>query len=604
MSHLLDVRDLRVAIARGERRLYPVDGISFTLAARETLALLGESGCGKSMTALALLRLLPDVARLDGGRIELAGRELTGLAERDMRRVRGAEMAMIFQEPMSALNPVLSIGQQIGETLGLHRRLTGRAAVDAGIALLASVGMPRPAQQWRAYPFELSGGLRQRAMIAMALAGEPRLLLADEPTTALDVTLQAQILELLRTQQAARGMGMLLVTHDLGVVAENADRVAVMYAGELVEIAAREAFFAQAFHPYSRSLFACLPRRSAERLAAIPGQVPALDGMPAGCRFAPRCPQAFARCHQESPGWQTLQDGHAVRCHLAQSAPGYALPQPAAMPGSVAVERETVLEVRDLRVHFPIRSGVLRRTTGWIKAVDGIDLSVRAGQTLALVGESGCGKTTAGKAILGLLRASSGSVHLDGAPLRAGQRRRGMQMVFQDPYASLNPRMRIEEILIEGMAALAVGQARERPKRVAALLDQVGLPASAAVRYPHEFSGGQRQRIAIARALAVEPRVLICDEPTSALDVSVQAQILNLLRDLQAQTGLAYLFITHNLAVVDYLAHEVAVMQGGRIIERGRVAEVLHAPREDYTRTLIASMPRLDTPRSAKLSAD
>jgi peptide/nickel transport system ATP-binding protein len=593
MTPLLEVRDLVTDI--GSARV--VDGVSFRVAAGETYALLGESGCGKSMTALSLMRLLPDGGRVSAGAVELGGEDVLGLPEREMRRVRGGQMAMIFQEPMLALNPVIQVGEQIGEALTLHQNLAGQPARDAAQALLDAVGVPDAARRLDSYPFELSGGLRQRVMIAMALAGQPRLLIADEPTTALDVTIQAQVLDVLRRLRAERQMGMLLITHDLGVVAENADRVGVMYAGELVEEGARDAFFAAPQHPYSRMLFEALPRPGdGGRLTTIPGQVPPLDSSLVGCRFAPRCPHAFARCREESPDWQEI-NGQRVRCHLAGQLPAQGMRDRVAHAASVHAAQPLLL-VEGLKVHFPIRRGFLQRTVGHVRAVDDVSLNIQAGRTLALVGESGCGKTTVGKALLRLIEPTAGRIVLGGETItakNASTLRRQAQMVFQDPFSSLNPRMRVADILLEGMDALGVGAASERRDAVAQLLNRVGLPDDAGGRYPHAFSGGQRQRIAIARALAVSPRLVICDEPTSALDVSVQAQILNLLKDLQDSLGLAYLFITHNLSVVDYLAHDVAVMYLGRIVEHGAAADVLRAPRHPYTLALISAVPRIET---------
>ena len=592
MKPLLRVENLVTGI--GSARV--VDGVSFHVDAGETYALLGESGCGKSMTALSLMRLLPDGGRIVSGGVQLGDTDVLALPERDMRRVRGGQMAMVFQEPMLALNPVIKVGEQIGEALALHQGLGGRAARDAARALLDAVGVPDAVRRLDTYPFELSGGLRQRMMIAMALAGEPELLIADEPTTALDVTIQAQVLDVLRRLRAERRMGMLLITHDLGVVAENADRVGVMYAGELVEEGARDAFFAAPQHPYSRMLFEALPRPGdAGRLTTIPGQVPRLDGLLRGCRFTPRCPFAIARCRVESPGWQEL-GGQRVRCHLAGTLPASSVRDRVAHSVSERAP-QPLLQVDGLKVYFPIRRGFIQRTVGHVRAVDDVTLSIEAGRTLALVGESGCGKTTVGKALLRLIEPTAGTIMLGGetiAAKNASTLRRQAQMVFQDPFSSLNPRMRVADILLEGMDALGVGATGARRDAVARLLRQVGLPDDAGGRYPHAFSGGQRQRIAIARALAVSPRLVICDEPTSALDVSVQAQILNLLKDLQGELGLAYLFITHNLAVVDYLAHDVAVMYLGRIVEQGSAAEVLRAPRHPYTQALVSAVPRIE----------
>jgi peptide/nickel transport system ATP-binding protein len=595
MSPLLRVDNLVTAFGRGADPLRVVDGVSFRIAAGETYALLGESGCGKSMTALSLMRLLPDGGRIVGGTVQLGEEDVLALPENEMRRVRGGGMAMVFQEPMLALNPVIRVGVQITEALALHRNLASQAASDAARALLDAVGVPDAARRLDSYPFELSGGLRQRVMIAMALAGQPRLLIADEPTTALDVTIQAQVLEVLRRLRAEQQMGMLLITHDLGVVAENADRVGVMYAGELVEEGARDAFFASPQHPYSRMLFDALPRPGdGGRLTTIPGQVPKLDEPMHGCRFAPRCPFAIKRCRLESPDWQML-GAQRVRCHLAGTLPARSASE--IVPRRATETAQPLLQVAGLKVHFPIRRGLIQRTVGHLRAVDDVSLSIEAGRTLALVGESGCGKTTVGKALLRLIEPTAGRIELGGETIAAGNTailRRQAQMVFQDPFSSLNPRMRVADILLEGMDALGVGAARERRDAVASLLHQVGLPDDAGGRYPHAFSGGQRQRIAIARALAVSPRLVICDEPTSALDVSVQAQILNLLKDLQESLGLAYLFITHNLAVVEYLAQDVAVMYLGRIVEQGAAADVLRAPRHPYTQALVSAVPRIE----------
>ena len=585
-----------------------LDGVDLEIQRGETFAIVGESGCGKSMTALTLMRLLPEQGRVVGGSARLDGTDLLALPEVRMRDVRGGRVAMIFQEPATSLNPVLTVGRQVVEVLERHVGLRGEAARARAVTLLDAVGIADSTRRLDEYPFQLSGGMKQRVMIALALAAEPELLIADEPTTALDVTIQAQVLEVLARLQRERGMSILLITHDLGVVAGMAHRVAVMYAGQIVESGPRDAFFRTPQHPYARKLFAALPGAGARgaSLEVIPGQVPSLAGEFRGCRFADRCEEAFERCRTEPPGWTRVGEGHVVRCHLRERGAASALAaRPAAETGPRSeADAPPLLEVRDLKVHFPIRRGILKRTVGHVKAVDGVSLSISAGRTLALVGESGCGKTTVGKSVLQLFRPSSGEVRfggveltrLRGAALRV--RRADFQIVFQDPYASLNPRMRVHDILMEGMTALGVLASRPaREARVLELLDHVGLPADAQWRYPHEFSGGQRQRIAIARALTVNPKLLVCDEPTSALDVSVQAQILNLLKRLQREMGLAYLFITHNIGVVEYLADEVAVMYLGRIVERGTVAEVLGSPRHPYTQALLAAVPKLDGER-------
>ncbi|MHB8472516.1 MAG: ABC transporter ATP-binding protein [Gammaproteobacteria bacterium] len=608
---LLSVRDLQTRIGAARA----VDGVSFEVRRGETFVLLGESGCGKSMTALSLLQLVPQPAgRIVGGAVRLAGQDLLSLPEVTMRKIRGRRIAMIFQEPMTSLNPVLSVGAQIGESLQRHFGLRGAQQRARIIELLDAVGIPDPRQRIDSYPHQLSGGMKQRVMIAIALAGDPELLIADEPTTALDVTIQAQVLALLKKLQRDTGMAILLITHDLGVVAQMADRVAVMYAGQIVEEAARDAFFAAPQHPYSRKLFDSLPgmEKRRERLAVIRGSVPSLANQFHGCRFVDRCDAAWQTCHDTVPVWIATGADAGVRCHLADPAQtGRAsvdipplLRETASHREPLAALEGALLEVTDLKIHFPIHRGVFQRVTGHVYAVDGVSLTIGQGRTLALVGESGCGKTTVGKGLLQLIRPTAGSVRfagtelttLSGAALR--KRRAQFQIVFQDPYSSMNPRMLVGDIIEEGMITQRIGGGRaDRQRRVAELLAQVGLAADMRDRYPHEFSGGQRQRICIARALAVQPRLIVCDEPTSALDVSVQAQILNLLKKLQDELGLSYLFITHNLAVVAYLAHDIAVMYLGRIVEQGPVEAVLTHPLHPYTRALLSAVPVADPGR-------
>ncbi len=620
MSALLRIKDLKTWLDSSGGTVRAIDGVSIEVAPGETYAIVGESGCGKSMTALSVLRLLPEAGQIVAGSVLLGEEDLLCLPEAAMRGVRGRRIAMIFQEPDSSLNPVLTVGQQIGEVLERHTALRGESKRKRMLDLLQAVGIPDPARRLTEYAFQLSGGMKQRVMIAVALAGEPDLLIADEPTTALDVTIQAQVLELLSGLQRESGMAILLITHDLGVVAQMAHKVAVMYAGQIIEVATREQFFRAPLHPYSRKLFQALPggARRAGELAVIRGQVPPLTTQFRGCRFAERCDSAWERCHAEAPELIACDDGHRVRCHLyeGETVTGaeakIAADQPVAQDISgIAAHPHAgaaLLSVRDLKVHFPIHKGLFRRTVGHVKAVDGISLDIAAGRTLALVGESGCGKTTAGKAMLQLIRPSAGTVQfggreltrLHGRGLRA--HRADFQLIFQDPYASLDPRMRITDVLAEGMQALGVAATgAARAAQMDAMLTQVGLNADAKLRYPHEFSGGQRQRIAIARALAVDPKLIVCDEPTSALDVSVQAQILNLLKRLQRELGLAYLFITHNIAVVEYLAHEVAVMYLGRIVERGTVQAVLSAPKHPYTQALLSAVPTLDQAGERKI---
>jgi peptide/nickel transport system ATP-binding protein len=547
---LLEVHGLDVDIAGESGMTHAVKRLQLAISRRQTFALVGESGCGKSMTALALLRLLPDAGRIVGGQIDLDGEDLNRLPESAMRGVRGGRIGIIFQEPSTSLNPVMRVGDQIIETLIAHTPLRGAAARARAVDWLRRVGIPEPERRIDDYPFQFSGGQKQRVMIAIALAAEPVLLIADEPTTV-----QAQVLDLLADIQREMGMAVLLITHDLAVVKNVAHHVALMRGGEIVESADAEEFFRAPKHPYARQLFEAIPTFEKR-----------------GTPLTASGREAMAR----------------DEARLAASA----------QAGEAAV----VLDVQDLKVHYPVRKGPLRRIASWVKAVDGVTFTLKAGETLALLGESGCGKTTTGKALLRLIDGArvSGRAMLQGQDVLSADRRtlqrlrQDIQIVFQDPYASLDPRMRVGDILDEGLASLRSGMDKEsRRTHAARLIERVGLPSNTLARYPHEFSGGQRQRIAIARALAVEPKVLICDEPTSALDVSVQAQILDLLRELQAELGIAYLFITHNFGVVEYLADRIAVMDGGRIIELGQADAVLHEPRQDMTRRLLAAVPRL-----------
>ena len=626
---MLDIHDLEVGLDSDAGLVRAVDGLQLCLERGQTFALVGESGCGKSMTALALMRLLPDNGRVLGGRVDLDGTDTLGLSEQAMRGVRGRRVGMIFQEPGTSLNPVLTVGDQIVEAIETHTALRGDAARARAVDWLRRVGIPEPERRLGEYPFRMSGGQKQRVMIAMTLATEPDYLVADEPTTALDVTIQRQILDLLRELQAEHGLGLLLITHDLAVVAGMAQHVALMYAGQVVEVATADEFFRAPRHPYAQALLRALPdaRRRHEPLAAIGGTVPPLTGHFAGCRFADRCGDALPHCAGTVPAMVPVTASHGVRCLL--HAPGAALPAlvvaaapdssdatgasleataaspvagPAHAPKS-ASEGAALLDVQDLGVRFVVRKGLWQRAAGHFDAVAGVSFRIGAGRTLALVGESGCGKTTTGKAVVQLLRGQArlqGRALLDGRDLFAMDRaqllvaRRDVQIIFQDPFSSLDPRMRVFDILEEGLLALRPElDPAARRQRLEGLADQVGLRREALQRYPHEFSGGQRQRIAIARALAVQPRLIVCDEPTSALDVSVQAQILNLLRQLQRDLGVAYLFITHNIGVVEYIADEVAVMRGGRIVEAGDAGTVLGHPAQDYTRQLLAAVPRL-----------
>ncbi len=570
---VLQVTDLDIAIDSDQQLRYAVKALSLSVQRGETFALVGESGSGKSMTAMALMRLLPEALRVTRGRIDLEGTELNQLSESSMRKVRGGRAGMIFQEPATSLNPVMRIGDQIIEPIHTHTALRGKAARIRAIEWLSRVGIAQPELRMDDYPYQFSGGQKQRIMIAIALAAEPELLIADEPTTALDVTVQAQVLRLLADIQKELGMAVLLITHDLAVVRDVANTVALMRNGEIVETAAADDFFNAPKHPYARELFDAIPTfaKRGKPLSQL-GQIRAkdLDG-----RQAPEPESSRA-------------DLNVVSNNGSKS---------------VKAEAEIVLSVNRLQVHYPIRQGFLRRIVDWNKVVQGVSFSLRAGETVALVGASGCGKTTVAKALLRLIDPSvkvmgtarmgdTSLLNVSASALLAMRRR--IQIVFQDPYASLDPRMRVGAILQEGIAALRPEwSALEQTRRIAYLLERVGLPANAADRYPHEFSGGQRQRIAIARALAVEPQVLILDEPTSALDVSVQAQILDLLTDLQRETGMAYLFITHNFGVVEYIADRVAVMHAGQLVELGDAGQVLQAPTSPVTRELLEAVPRL-----------
>lgn len=598
MTDLAEIKKLSVAFQSSTKVLTAVDNISFTLKPGETLALLGESGCGKSLTSQALMRLLPrhGVYGVDS-QICLDGGDLLNLPEHIMRQLRGRRLAIIFQEPMTALNPVLRIGDQLAEALADRRKLS-RSALEARlIAMLEEVEIPNPKIRLQQYPHQLSGGQKQRVVIAMALANSPEILIADEPTTALDVTIQAQILVLLKKLQHEHNMSMLLITHDLGVVRAAASRVCVMYAGQLVEEATVDEFFHNVKHPYSQQLLASLPdfTKRGSRLQAIKGAVPGLDSLPDGCRFHPRCAHAFSPCALQVPKLQDMNQ-RSVRCHL--------YPDMAALPSLNQIEKnwpareestELLLSVNHLCVHFKIGGSLFKREKKLIKAVDGLSLHLHKGRTLALVGESGCGKTTASRAILRLQAKTSGEIiyrgqsidNLKGNALRDYRKR--VQIIFQDPYSSMNPRLTVEEIIAEGMLAQGM-KAGDIERKQLKLLEQVSLPKNSLKRYPHQFSGGQRQRICIARALALEPEVLVCDEPTSALDVSVQAQILNLLKELQLELGMSYLFITHNMGVVSWFADDVLVMQNGQVVEAGTCEQILKNPQQAYTRELLASV--------------
>ncbi|AMP90588.2 TPA: dipeptide ABC transporter ATP-binding protein [Legionella pneumophila] len=595
MQNTAEITQLSVAFKSPDKTVLALDKLSFSLNPGETLVLLGESGCGKSLTSLAMMRLLPraGVYGIDS-QINIHGEDILNLPEKMMRELRGRRLAMIFQEPMTALNPVLTIGEQIAEVLKRHQSLTKDQIRERVILLLNEVEMPQPQIRVYQYPHQLSGGQKQRVVIAMALACEPDILVADEPTTALDVTIQAQILALLKKIQKKHHMSLLLITHDLGVAKTMADRICVMYAGQVVEQASVNDFFSKVSHPYVQQLLASLPSfaKRNEKLSIITGTVPSLESMPSGCRFHTRCIYAFERCRHEEPQLQEVEH-RVLRCHLYPDIKELPLLDKNKISWVPSVEKEEVVfTVDDLSVHFIHKQGFLSRKRNIFKAVNGLSFTLSRGKTLALVGESGCGKTTACRALLRLLPVAGGKIRykdrdvlsMTGSALR--RYRKKVQIIFQDPFSSMNPRMTVGEIIAEGMYAQGMKPSYIR-KQQKSLIEQVNLPSTSLHRYPHQFSGGQRQRICIARALATEPDILICDEPTSALDVSVQAQILNLLKELQQQRGISYLFITHNMGVVSYIADDVLVMKDGLAVEYGSCEKVLRQPVHPYTRQLL-----------------
>ena len=616
---LLSVQNLKTYFRTPEGLARAVDGISFDIKPNEIFALVGESGCGKSVTALSIIQLVAQPAGfVADGAIYYKGQDIVRLSEVEKRKIQGNDIAMIFQEPMTSLNPVFTIGNQISEAIQEHQDLHGSAARNAAIEMLDLVGIPEPAARYNEYPHQMSGGMKQRVMIAMALSCRPGLLIADEPTTALDVTIQAQILELIQRLQQELQMAVLLITHDLGVVANVADRVAVMYAGKIAEIGTWEQLYETPQHPYTVKLLESTPARDKRgtELHTITGRVPKATEYNDGCRFADRCPKVMDGCDTIVPTLHAVNGSeHNIACHLYNPEPPFnstrvpttrlELETTVKKKNEESSEQPTAahpqLQVKDLCVHYPIQKGIFKRTVGYVYAVDNVTLDIPSGKTLALVGESGSGKTSFGKAILRLGVPVEGDIVYEGVNIATTTRqlmhpyRKRMQIIFQDPYASLNPRMPVGAIIQEGMQAHGIGTSdEERRARVAELMRRVGLSPDMVTRYPHEFSGGQRQRIGIARCLAVDPEFIVCDEATSALDVSVQAQILNLLRSLQVDFNLTYLFITHNLAVVEYFADEVAVMYLGRIVERGTTEEIFDSPKHPYTRALLSAVPKMD----------
>jgi peptide/nickel transport system ATP-binding protein len=613
---LLRVVNLKTYFFSEDKIVRAVDDISYSIGHNEVLGIVGESGSGKSVSALSLMRLIDSPpGRIVDGKVLFDGDDVLQMSENEVRHIRGNDIAMIFQEPLTSLNPVYTIGDQLMEPLILHRGLTKRQAELEGVQLLTQVGVPSPAERMKSYPHQLSGGMRQRAMIAMALSCQPRLLIADEPTTALDVSIQAQILDLMRKIQQEQQSSMIFITHDLAVVNEMCDWVNVMYSGRIVERASTRTLFTSPKHPYTWGLFDCLPRieeKQGIRLAPIHGQPPNLARMPVGCKFHPRCPYAFDRCVEEEPPLFNLPDGQTVRCWLYDNGQTGESARVETLRESNDVrthdEAPVILDVKDLTKHFPITSGFLQRTVGQVKAVDGISFTLREGETLGLVGESGCGKSTAGRTILRLLDPTSGSVMFHGTDLasldskKLQEMRKRMQIIFQDPYSSLNPRRSIGSILAQPLKIHNLAKGKEVGEKVADILQRVGMNPEHAGRYPHEFSGGQRQRIGIARAIAANPDFIIADEPVSALDVSIQAQIINLLQDLQSELGLSYIFIAHDLSVVRSVSNRVAVMYLGQIVELASNEGLYEDPLHPYTRALLSAVPTVD-PTGARASS-
>jgi peptide/nickel transport system ATP-binding protein len=608
VSALLEVTDLNVTFDTGDVRVPAVRGMSYHVDPREVVAIVGESGSGKSTAAMAVVGLLPEYGEVSGS-VRLHGNELLGLSDSDMSRIRGKAIGTVFQDPMSALTPVYTIRDQIAEAVEVHDRGISRAdARRRAVELLELVGIAQPERRARAFPHELSGGERQRVVIAMAIANDPDLLICDEPTTALDVTVQAQILDLLRTARDVTGAGVLIITHDLGVVSEFADRALVMYAGRAVEIATVEGLYRDRRMPYTVGLLGSVPRLHAAqgtRLIPIPGAPPAMSALSPGvCPFAPRCPLVIDECRSAEPDLVSIRDGHWAACIRTDDVAGrsaaeiYGVSTQPEEVEAAAPEPPVVLQVTGLTKTYQLTKGVvLRRRVGEVRAVDGVSFTLEQGRTLGIVGESGSGKSTTLSQILELAKPEAGSIEIlgaDVAALDAGARRKlrtELQVVFQDPVASLDPRLPVFDVVAEPLVANGSDK-RRCQERVAELLTIVGLDHADASRYPAEFSGGQKQRIGIARALALQPKILALDEPVSALDVSIRAGIINLLLDLQAHFGLSYLFVSHDLSVVKHLAHRVAVMYRGTLVEQGDGDQVFTNPQHEYTRRLLAAVPR------------
>jgi peptide/nickel transport system ATP-binding protein len=611
---ILQVRDLRTYFYTDEGVVRAVDGVNFSVAAGETLGIVGESGSGKTVTALSLMRLIEEPARIVSGQILFQGRDIVTMRIEELRKIRGDGIAMIFQDPMTSLNPVLKIARQLAETMLVHGRLTEDQALDRAVTLLGRMGITAPERAIDSYPHQFSGGMRQRVMLAMGFSNEPALLIADEPTTALDVTIQAQILDLIAELNRDFNTAIVLISHNLGVIASVCSRVIVMYGGEIVEEGPTEKILSNPSHPYTWALINAVPRidrhvPGQRRLVTIEGTPPDPLDLPSGCRFAPRCPFRIAKC-DEHPELLELAPGRKTRCWVTQA--GEHLPPPstrATAPaeakagmnhdaGTVIKRGERMLELRGVVKHFPLPKGFFFGKQKVVHAVDGVDLDVAQGETVGLVGESGCGKSTLARVVARIHQPTAGSVIFHGQDIANASQaqirplRRCMQMVFQDPYASLNPRMTVGDILGEPLRFHEITKTEAKTKeRIGELLDVVGLSPKAAARYPHEFSGGQRQRISIARALSVRPDFIIADEPISALDVNIQAQIINLLIDLQERFGLTYLFIAHDLAVVRHISDRVVVLYLGKVAEVAPADALFNEPLHPYTRYLISAVP-------------
>jgi peptide/nickel transport system ATP-binding protein len=625
VANVLEVENLRTEFHLKTANVTAVDDVSFSVAQGECVGLVGESGCGKTTTGLSIMRLLPNVGHVVGGSIRLLGQDLAALTEKEMNNVRGNQVGMVFQDPLTSLNPTMKIGDQIAEGIRLHRGASRSEAWARALEVLKLVEMPNPQERLDRYPHELSGGLRQRVMIAIALSCEPKLLIADEPTTALDVTIQAQILDLLDQLRRELAMGVILITHDMGVIAQRAERVLVMYAGRIAESAMTDDVYTRMRHPYSEALLASVAKLDQDpsvRLVSIPGLPPDLSQPIGHCRFAARCRYAQDDCRETEPQLEPAADStadHMVACYhqvdvdphtislrpeavakaadLSVKVDEVALARQQARARAVA-QAPTLVRLDHLVKEFPITSGTfVQKKVGTVKAVSDVSLTMRKGETFGLVGESGCGKTTMGRLVVALETPTTGAVEFEGEDITGlkgnglRRRRRDLQMMFQDPYASLDPRMRVGTILREPLKVQGMGSAAEQQRRVHQMLDEVGLPARSGELYPHEFSGGQRQRIGLARALALEPKLIVADEPVSALDVSIQAQILNLLKDLQERHDLSYLFISHDLAVVKYMADTIGVMYLGKLVEVGPARDVYAHAAHPYTQALIDTIP-------------